>query len=157
MLAEFTHEDIAALPPARRRRLEATLSAVTWLCDDNLLKEQPKSRVLLQLQPGESLPMARTIEKRRRGVVGWITLILFLGWNGIMGWATYDAMSVDTIGVDTIGALSADQQMDAQADGGVGLVVILIIWGLGIVIFHAWAARARARAVSQERAGGRDI
>jgi hypothetical protein len=42
-LAELTREEIAALPPARRRRLQATLGAWECLCDD-ILQRAPPSR-----------------------------------------------------------------------------------------------------------------
>ena len=40
-LERLTREDIAKLPPARRRRLQATLGAWECLCDD-ILHPQPK-------------------------------------------------------------------------------------------------------------------
>jgi hypothetical protein len=42
-LAELTREDIAALPPARRRRLQSTLGSWECLCDDILHPGQPKA------------------------------------------------------------------------------------------------------------------
>jgi hypothetical protein len=52
-LARLTREDVAALPPARRRRLQATLGAWECLCDDILHQEQrPKAGLLAELRDG---------------------------------------------------------------------------------------------------------
>ena len=45
-LAELSREDVAALPPARRRRLQATLGSWECLCSDIL--HQPKTPVPLE-------------------------------------------------------------------------------------------------------------
>jgi hypothetical protein len=43
-LAELTREDVAALPPARRRALQAAFGAWEALCDDILHPEQGSCR-----------------------------------------------------------------------------------------------------------------
>lgn len=58
--------------------------------------------------------------------------------------------------VNTIGALSADPETYAQPDGVIGLILLVFIWGMGAVLFDAWAGRARARAVSQRPPARRD-
>lgn len=49
-LARLTRADIAALPPARRQRLQGMLESWGLLCDD--LVQPPKSGVLADLQNG---------------------------------------------------------------------------------------------------------
>jgi hypothetical protein len=50
-LERLTREDIAKLPPHRRRRLQATLGAWECLCDD-ILHPKPVNGVLADLKQG---------------------------------------------------------------------------------------------------------
>ena len=58
-LARLTREDIAALPPARRRRLQASLGAWECLCRDLAQpqgQQQPHGGVLSLLARGDRTP-----------------------------------------------------------------------------------------------------
>lgn len=51
-LAAMTREDIAALPPARRERLKATLGAWECLCTE-MVQPKPNGGILDRLKEGE--------------------------------------------------------------------------------------------------------
>lgn len=51
-LERLTREDIARLPPARRRRLQAALGAWECLCTELVEPQPPKEGVLADLRRG---------------------------------------------------------------------------------------------------------
>ena len=85
----------------------------------------------------------RYVEYRKRGVLGWITLLIFLGWNALMiswlfsaGSSTHQAMQTATSEAEAAGAAIGT---------GIGFVFILVIWTLGAVITGLFALIFRGR------------
>jgi hypothetical protein len=65
--------------------------------------------------------MTLTVEKRRRGILDWVTLTIFLGWNALMAWLTHGIMSRTAT---MVSALPVDQP--TVADVGIGVAFISI-------------------------------
>lgn len=88
--------------------------------------------------------MAETfIEKRRRGIFGWIFLITFLGWNVLMiAWLVTYSQDVSAIAV---GSSAEEAGRNIGATLGVGM--ILFVWALGSIITGILALLTRGAKV----------
>ena len=89
--------------------------------------------------------MARIVEKRRRGIVGWIALTLFWGWNAVMGFAMYTAGRIGTESAQNLTSLTASERMGHDAGVGIALVMLLAIWAMGAVVLGLIAHFTRGR------------
>lgn len=85
----------------------------------------------------------RLVERRRRGVFGWLFLGLFWAWNALMAYGTISGMAE----VAQQGAgLATEAERTGHAIGtGIGLTMMLVIWGLGAVILGAMAYFTRGK------------
>lgn len=77
--------------------------------------------------------MARTvrIEKRRRGIFGWIFLLLFWGFNLLMAWAFFAGIAAMS---DAPAPVSEAEKAGAAIGTALGISMILGIWGMGALI-----------------------
>jgi hypothetical protein len=82
----------------------------------------------------------RMIERRRRGVFGWIFLLLFWGFNALMLYAIVK-------GVGDNASSYADPAMRRAHDAGAALAVMiwLVFWAAGAVVFGLLAHFTRGR------------
>jgi hypothetical protein len=82
----------------------------------------------------------RTIEKRRRGIFGWITLTMFWAWNGIMALLTYRALPRF---IEMVSTLPSGDSFEA----GVAIVfmLILIVWALVSASLYLLVRSTRGR------------
>lgn len=69
------------------------------------------------------------IETRRRGLFGWLFLLVFWAWNLLMAWVMYRMLA----------------NAGTPASGGFSFVVILVIWALGSVVTGLPAMLTRGR------------
>lgn len=81
------------------------------------------------------------IEKRKRGVFGWLFLLVFLGWNLLMfSWL----MSYGSETGGRIDAAASDAEMTVTVIGaGIGITSILMVWAFGAVITGLLAVLTR--------------
>jgi hypothetical protein len=85
----------------------------------------------------------RLIEKRRRGFFGWIFLLLFWGFNLLMVYSLFVGLNDNA---QKYAQLTTDAERTGFAAGtGIGVVLILMIWAFGAVIFGALAYFTRGR------------
>ena len=87
--------------------------------------------------------MKKYIERRRRGVFGWIFLLLFWGWNGLMGWALFAGLSKNS---EAYVRLTSDVERAGAAIGtAIGSSMVLTIWALGAIILGLAVYFSRGR------------
>ena len=95
--------------------------------------------------------MARIIreERQQRGCFGTGILIVFWGWNALMLWWA----------ISGVGAMSGVPRADTEAGQagqaigfGIGLTMILVIWGAGTLILGLMVLMTRGRTVILEHA-----
>lgn len=83
------------------------------------------------------------IEKRRRGVFGWIIAILFWGFNLMMAvwlWGVFAATS------EVVGNAASDaEKAGAMLGTGIGVTVILWVWVFGAFILGLMMLFTRGR------------
>lgn len=62
-------------------------------------------------------------------MLGWITLLLFLGWNALMlAWV------ISAASVNNVSQMPSDAQPYAAAGVGLAIGFILIVWAAGAVV-----------------------
>lgn len=85
----------------------------------------------------------RLIEKRKRGFFGWIFLLIFWAFNALMLYA----ISVGVGENSKRAALITDQHMRNAFDAGTGFGVMmwLIFWAAGAIVFGLLAFFTRGR------------
>lgn len=72
------------------------------------------------------------VEKRKRGIGGWITAILFWGFNALMALALFAGL--DGAGDSIREGASEAERAGAAIGTTIGAGFILTIWALGAVI-----------------------
>lgn len=83
------------------------------------------------------------VEKRKRGVFGWLFLMIFWGWNALMAWATIAGMSGTA---ELAGSAATEAERAGHAIGaGVGLMMLLLLWAAGAVVFELLAYFTRGK------------
>jgi len=83
------------------------------------------------------------IERRRRGVFGWIMLTLFWAWHVLMiAWFVSSVSGMATVVND---AASEAQRSGAAIGATLGVGIILFFWVAGTLIFGALAFFTRGR------------
>lgn len=91
--------------------------------------------------------MAKTVqtEKRQRGVLGWIVLLVFLGFNALMLFATISGLGASS---EAGAELTTDAEKAGAAIGTViGLGMIMSIWVMGAGILGLFVLLTRGRKV----------
>jgi len=83
----------------------------------------------------------RMIEKRKRGVFGWLFLLIFWGWNALMAWAVLAGAGA----TDCARYASEAERTGCQAGTGIGIMMLLVFWAVGSVVFGLLAYFARGR------------
>lgn len=83
------------------------------------------------------------IEKRRRGIFGWIIAILFWGFNLLMALWLWAAFSVTSTVVD--GATSDAEKAGAMIGAGIGVTMVIWVWLFGAVILGIMMLFTRGR------------
>lgn len=94
--------------------------------------------------------MATTIreERRKRGILGWIFLLLFWGFNLLMALVLVAGLSA----VGDVPSPTSEAEQAGQALGtAIGVGMILSIWMAGVVILGAMALLTRGRKIIVER------
>ena len=91
------------------------------------------------------------IERYRRGVFGWLFLLLFWAFNGLMVYAIFSGVSENAQKAAQI----ADPRMRAAFDAGTGLgiMILLVFWAAGAIVFAllAYFTRGRKEIIEVER------
>lgn len=83
------------------------------------------------------------IQRQKRGFFGWVTLLIFLGWNALM---IYWLVQYGTLASDLTAKADSDAAQAGAAIGtGLGVMAILFVWGIGSVIFGILALLCRGR------------
>lgn len=98
--------------------------------------------------------MATTVrtERHKRGFFGWIFLILFWGFNGLMAYATFAGLSGNA---EQMAQLTSDAEKTGYAAGtAIGASFILIIWAAGALILGLFVMFTRGRKVITETTSG---
>jgi hypothetical protein len=80
-------------------------------------------------------------EIRKRGFLGWVFLILFLGFNALMLWALL-------AGLAGVGETTASLETEAERAGAaigatLGAGVLMVVWACGAVILGLLAILTR--------------
>lgn len=91
--------------------------------------------------------MAKTVqtERRQRGVIGWIVLLVFLGFNAFMFFATISGLGASS---EASAELTTDAEKAGAAIGTViGLGMIMSIWVMGAGILGLFVLLTRGRKV----------
>jgi hypothetical protein len=83
------------------------------------------------------------IEIRKRGIVGWITLIVFLAWNFLMVFWLVTAISATNEVIAQAGG--AAERAGGQIGQGLGIGALLLLWLIGAVITGLFALIFRGR------------
>lgn len=83
------------------------------------------------------------IEKRKRGFIGWITFSLFWLFNVMMGILLFTYTNDMS---SKIGAMSNEaERAGAEIGTGMGIMMLLMVWALGVVILGALSYFTRGR------------
>lgn len=91
------------------------------------------------------------IEKRQRGIVGWIFLLLFWGFNALMLFSFLAGMSGTGEGYQ---ALTSEAERTGYAAGTViGAGLIIMIWAAGALILGIFVLLTRGSKVVVETQG----
>lgn len=78
------------------------------------------------------------VEKRQRGVFGWIFLVLFWGWNAFMCYAL----------IFTMNHIASEAKNEARDIAiGMNVVFTLFVWGMGSLIFGSLTLATRGKRV----------
>ena len=85
----------------------------------------------------------KLIEKRRRGIVGWIFLLLFWGFNILMLVALFSGLSQNAADYKTL-ANEAERQGHA-AGTGLGIMMLLMTWAAGAGVLGLLVLFTRGR------------
>lgn len=94
--------------------------------------------------------MARTvrIEKRQRGVFGWIFLVLFWGWNALMALAMFAGLSGNA---DRAAQLTSEAEQAGHAIGtAMGAGMVLTLWVLGAILLGLFVLFSRGKKIITE-------
>lgn len=83
------------------------------------------------------------IETRKRGFFGWITLLIFWAFNILM--VTWLITAGSIISEQSAGITSNAERMGHEIGSGLGIMMILFTWAVGVVIFGALAYFTRGR------------
>lgn len=86
-----------------------------------------------------------TTEKRTRGFVGWIVVIVFWAFQLLMGSWLVEALSLTA--QQFTKATNSYEQAGATIGTGIGVMFILIIWVLGSLILGMMLLFTRGRKV----------
>lgn len=81
------------------------------------------------------------LQRRKRGFFGWMFLLIFIGWNVLMlSWLfNYGAF----VGEHIDGSTSEWERSGAEVGGGIGIIMILMVWSFGAVITGLFALLTR--------------
>lgn len=85
----------------------------------------------------------KLIEKRKRGFFGWIFLLLFFGFNILMLIGLFAGVSENAKQATTISDARLRQAHDAGT--GLGIMVLLVFWAAGAVVFGLLAHFTRGK------------
>jgi hypothetical protein len=94
--------------------------------------------------------MARTvrIEKRQRGVFGWIFLVAFWAWNVFMGIGLIGGIANN---VEMADHISGEAQKAGHAIGTVmGAGMLFVIWVLGAILLGLFVMLTRGKKIITE-------
>lgn len=83
------------------------------------------------------------IEKRRRGIFGWIIAILFWGFNLMMAVWLWGAFSVTSTAVGE--ATSEAEKAGSMIGAGIGITMIIWVWLFGTIILGIMMLFTRGR------------
>lgn len=90
-------------------------------------------------------------EKRKRGIFGWVFLLLFWGFNAIMAVAFFAGISDS---VDKGSQLTSEAEQAGHAIGSViGMGMVLGIWVMGAVLLGIFVLLTRGKKVIVETTG----
>jgi hypothetical protein len=83
------------------------------------------------------------IEKRGRGVFGWIFLLLFWGFNALMAYALFAGVSqhIEKAPVFT----DPDAKEAYEVGTGIGIMIWLTFWAIGSVVLGLLARFTRGK------------
>lgn len=87
-------------------------------------------------------------ETRKRGVVGWIFLLLFWGFNALMAWALFAGIGEN---VERAQQLTGAARQGHDIGTGLGIMIMLFFWAAGAVVFGAMAYFTRGKLVITEQ------
>jgi len=92
------------------------------------------------------------IEKRQRGLFGWVFLVLFWGFNALMAVGLFRGLADNAATIDT---LTDDAQRAGAAIGtALGAGMVLTIWMAGAVILGLCVLLTRGRKIITETVKG---
>ena len=85
----------------------------------------------------------KLIEKRRRGLFGWLFLLLFWGFNALMAYSLIAGFGDHARNAPVY----SDPNMKAAYDAGTGLAILiwLFFWAAGSVVFGLLAYFTRGK------------
>ena len=88
------------------------------------------------------------IETRRRGVFGWVFLLMFWGWNILMAVALLGGLSNTST---TFQSLTSDAERAGHAFGtGLGVMMLMSLWTSGAIILGLIVLLTRGKKVFTE-------
>lgn len=88
------------------------------------------------------------IEKRQRGVFGWLFFTLFWGFNAVMAYGLFGGLSGN---IEQGAKLSSDAARAGHAIGtAMGVGMILFIWVLGAVLLGVMVILTRGKKIITE-------
>lgn len=86
-----------------------------------------------------------TTEKRKRGFFGWIFLLLFWGWQLLMGASLFKGMADASNQLQY--ATSEAARAGATIGIGMGVTMVLVVWALGTAILGAMVLMTRGKKI----------
>jgi len=92
------------------------------------------------------------IEKRQRGVVGWVFLILFWAFNALMAFGLFAGL--DSATKTAAGLTSEAEQAGAAIGTAIGASMIVSIWMAGAVILGIFVMLTRGKKIIVETTEG---
>lgn len=88
------------------------------------------------------------VERQKRGVFGWLFLILFWGFNAFMAYGAIAGLSANS---DRIGQMTSEaEQAGAVIGTAIGASFLLMIWVAGAIILGLFVLFTRGKKVIVE-------
>lgn len=85
----------------------------------------------------------KLVERRKRGIFGWLFILVFWGWNALMAVALLAGVGGNA---SQYAKLTTEAERQGYAAGtGLGIMVMLMMWAAGAVVFGLLAYFTRGR------------
>lgn len=94
------------------------------------------------------MPTVTRVEKRKRGIIGWFFLLLFLGFNALMLFALISGLG--DAGQSMQGMTNEYERAGAEVGTALGAMMLIMIWAAGALILGLFVMFTRGKKVIVE-------